>query len=175
MENIYKIIIIGGPGTGKSTLANNLGRKLELPVCHIDGIHHLENWKIRDKKQRDEIILKKIQEPKWIIDGTYTSTLEKRIEKSDLIIFLDYPTIIKLKNILQRYLKNKGKEKEEIPGCKEKMELAFIKQTMNWNKNKRETICELLEKSKDKRVLIFKNRKRLNRWYEDKFKEKIKL
>ena len=60
MENIYKIIIIGGPGTGKSTLANNLGRKLELPVYHLDAIHHLSNWEIRDKKERDEIILQKI-------------------------------------------------------------------------------------------------------------------
>lgn len=175
MENICKIIIIGGPGTGKSTLANNLARKLELPVYHLDAIHHLSNWKIRDKKERDEIILQKIEEPKWVIDGTYTSTLEKRIEKADLIIYLDFPTIVKLKNIFHRYLKNKGKQREEIPGCKEKMDIAFIKQTINWNKKKKSKIYELLEKNKDKKVLIFKKRRKLNKWYEDKFNEKIEL
>lgn len=175
MENICKIIIIGGPGTGKSTLANNLARNLELPVYHLDAIHHLPNWEIRDKKERDEIILQKIEEPKWVIDGTYTSTLEKRMQKSDLIIFFDYPTIVKLKNILHRYLKNKEKQREEIPGCKEKMDMAFIKQTINWNKKKKSKIYELLEKNKDKKVLVFKSRRKLNKWYKDMFNEKIKL
>lgn len=175
MENICKIIIIGGPGTGKSTLANNLARKLELPVYHLDAIHHLPNWEIRDKKERDQIILKTIEEPKWVIDGTYTSTLEKRIQKADLIIFLDFPTIVKLKNIFHRYLKNKGKEREEITGCIEKMDIAFIKQTMNWNKKKKSKIYEILEKNKEKKVLIFKSRRKLNKWYENKFNEKIQL
>ena len=39
MENIVfnkikKILIIGGTGMGKSTLADNIGKQLDLPVCH---------------------------------------------------------------------------------------------------------------------------------------------
>ena len=64
MENISKIAIIGGPGTGKSTLANNLGKELNLPIYHLDSIHHLANWVPRDKEERDKIILEKTQEPK---------------------------------------------------------------------------------------------------------------
>ena len=172
---LISLVLFGKTGSGKSTLANNLARKLELPVYHLDAIHHLSNWKIRDKKERDEIILQKIEEPKWVIDGTYTSTLEKRIEKADLIIYLDFPTIVKLKNIFHRYLKNKGKQREETPGCKENMDIAFIKQPINWNKKKKSKIYELLEKNKDKKVLIFKKRRKLNKWYEDKFNEKIEL
>ena len=39
---VNKVCIIGGSGTGKTTLANNLCKVLNLPVCHIDGIHHLK-------------------------------------------------------------------------------------------------------------------------------------
>ena len=74
---------MGGSGTGKTTLANNLGRDLNLPVHHIDGIHHLENWQLRDKTERDKIIMEKVNEEKWIIDGTYRSTLKKRVENSN--------------------------------------------------------------------------------------------
>ena len=42
--NVNKISIIGGPGTVKSTLANNLGKELNLPVYHLDGIHYLDNF-----------------------------------------------------------------------------------------------------------------------------------
>lgn len=99
IENIKKISIIGGPGTGKSTLANNLGKELNLPVYHLDAIDYFKNWQKRDEKERDEIILEKTAEKKWVIDGTYRGTLEKRVEKSDMIIFLNYSSIAKLKGI----------------------------------------------------------------------------
>lgn len=115
LEDINKIAIIGGPGTGKSTLANNLGRKLNLPIYHLDSINYFENWVERDKKERDNIILEKVSEPKWIMDGTYRSTLEERVQESDLTIFLRYSTLAKMKGILSRYFKNKGIEKKDIP------------------------------------------------------------
>ena len=173
MEKVKRISIVGGPGTGKSTLAYNLGKKLDLPVYHLDAIDHFENWRKRDKEERDKIILEKIEEPKWIIDGTYTSTLEKRLKKSDLIIFLNYTPIARLKGVLSRYIRGRNREKPDIPGCKEKMELKFIKFTLNWEKNKGRTIKEELGKNKDKNILIFKKRKDLNKWYEDEFGSKI--
>jgi adenylate kinase family enzyme len=170
-----RISIIGGPGTGKTTLANNLAKELNYPVCHIDGIHHLENWKIRDKAERDRIIMEKISEKEWIIDGTYRDTLEKRIEASDMVIFLDYSSIAKLKGILSRYLKNRGKEKPEIPGCREEMNLGFIKCTLTWNRSRKKFIYRIINyyREIDKKILIFKNRKKLNKWYYGEFKKRI--
>ena len=175
MKEIQKIAIIGGPGTGKSTLAKNLGKEMKLPVYHIDGIHHLKNWEIRPTQERDAIVSEKVKEPKWVIDGTYKATLEERVINADLIIFLDYSTIAKLKGILSRYFKNKGQEKPEIPGCKEKMEWEFIQLTMKWNKTKRKIVKDILDRYKDKKILIFKNRRSLNKWYENKFKKGIEL
>lgn len=175
MKEIQKIAIIGGPGTGKSTLAKNLGKEMKLPVYHIDGIHHLKNWEIRPTQERDAIVSEKVKEPKWIIDGTYKATLEERVINADLVIFLDYSTIAKLKGIISRYFKNKGQEKPEIPGCKEKMDWEFIQLTMKWNKTKRKIVKDILDRYKDKKILIFKNRRSLNKWYENKFKKGIEL
>ena len=172
-ENISKIAVIGGSGTGKSTLAKNLGKNLNLPVYHIDAMHHLSNWVQRDKEERDKMVFEKANEPKWVIDGTYKGTLEERVKKADMVIFLDYSTIARLKGILGRYLKDRGKERPEIPGCKEKMDLDFIKMTINWKKTKGNTIYEILNRHKDKEILIFKNRRSLNKWYEKEFNKKI--
>ena len=98
-ENINKIAVIGGSGTGKSTLAKNMGKIFNLPVYHIDAMHHLENWVPRDKEERDKMILEKANKPKWVIDGTYKATLEERVKRADMIIFLDYCTIARLKGI----------------------------------------------------------------------------
>ncbi|MBR3672861.1 MAG: hypothetical protein IKN65_00995, partial [Clostridia bacterium] len=105
IKNLSRISIIGGSGTGKTTLSYNLGKELELPVYHLYGINYHKNWVQRDKKERDNIILEKISQDKWIIDGTYRSTLAKRFERSDLIIYLDYSSFAQVKGVLKRYFK----------------------------------------------------------------------
>lgn len=175
LENVKKIAVVGGSGTGKTTLTNNLGRKLNVPIYHIDGIHHLENWKTRDTKEIDRIILKRANEEKWVIDGTYKSTLQERINKADLVIFLDYSTISRLNGILTRYFKDKGKERPEIPGCKEKMDWNFIKMFLTWRWTKGKEVKKIIMENKDKKILVFKNRRSLNKWYFDEFKEKMEL
>ena len=168
-----RICIIGGSGTGKTTLSNNLGKELNLPVYHIDGIHHLKDWEIRDKNERDQIILEKVSQSKWIIDGTYRSTLQQRLEKADCVIYLDYSTFAQVIGILKRFIKNHGKEKEEIPGCKERMNWKFFWFVVNWRKTRRSEILEKINIIDNNKIYIFKNRKQLNKWYKNTFGKKI--
>ena len=162
-----KIAIIGAPGTGKTTLAKKLSKIYNITPTHIDGIHHLDNWEKRDKFERDKIILNIVNRNEWIIDGTYKSTLKERMEAADLIIWLDFSTINQLKGILSRYFKNRGKEKEEIPGCKEKIDIKFLLYVLGYNKNKRKIIVENLNNINKDKVLIFKNRKEVNSWVDN--------
>ncbi len=159
-----KIAIIGAPGTGKTTLANKLSEIFHIKATHIDGLHYSENWQIRDKSERDKSILDVVEKDEWIIDGTYKSTLKTRLECADLIIWLDFSTIAQLKGIIGRYFKNKGIEKTEIPGCKEKIDKEFFFYVLKYNKTKRNIIVENLKGINKNKVLILKNRKAVNKW-----------
>ena len=170
-----RISIIGGSGTGKTTLSNNLGKQLNLPVYHLDGFNYFENWEERDKKERDLIIQSKIIEAKWIIDGTYRSTLEQRLRVSDLVIYLDYSSMPQIKGVITRWLKNFGKEKSEIPGCKERMNKEFFFFVLKWRKNKRKYILKCIENLNKEKILMFKNRYQLNKWYKKTFNKKIEI
>ena len=174
-----RISIVGGSGSGKSTLCNILSKVLELPAIHLDAINFNENWVEIDKTKRDKIISNISNEDKWIIDGNYNKTLKERFDKADLIIWLDYSTFMHLKGVLKRYFKARNSEKPEIPGCREKLDLKFIKYVVTYNKKKRPVIAQYLKDISKEKVLIFKKQKDLNIWlkkvmYNGKIADNIK-
>lgn len=158
------ISILGGSGSGKSILCNILSSILNIPAIHLYSFNYLPNWTKVDTEKRDSIILKKLHSPQWIIDGNYKNTLRTRLEKSDLIIWLDYSTIALLKGVLRRYIHLRHKERPEIPGCTEKLSLNFLKFVAGYKKNKRPIINENLQKIDNAKILIFKKQKDLNSW-----------
>ena len=160
-KNVSRISIIGGSGSGKSTLANILSKKLDIPAVHLDAINYKNNWVEIDKTERDKIIEEKANEDKWIIDGNYNKTW---LENADLIIWLDYSTFAQVKGVLKRYIQNHNKEKEELPGCKERFNLKFYKYVLTYNKKKRPDVVKMLEKIPKNKIITFKNQKDLNKW-----------
>ena len=44
MKKISKILILGGPGSGKTTLANKLKKLFELPIINLDNINYKKEW-----------------------------------------------------------------------------------------------------------------------------------
>lgn len=162
-----RISIVGGSGSGKSTLANVLSKELKLPAVHIDAINFNSNWVEIDKKERDKIISIKSSEDKWIIDGNYNKTLKERFDKADLIIWLDYSSFTQVKGVLKRYFKTHNKERPEIPGCKERLDLNFLKYVITYNKKKRPIIKDYIKNISKEKVLIFRNQKDLNKWLKE--------
>ncbi len=125
-KNIKKITIVGGSGTGKTTLAENISKETGIETYHLDGLNYYANWKPRDKDERDKMIRNIIKKDEWIIDGTYTSTIDERFAASDIIIYLDYTTMAQVRGVLKRIIKHGGKEKKEIPRMQGRISLGFF-------------------------------------------------
>ena len=164
MNNIKRICVVGAPGTGKTTLSRKLAEIYNLPVCHLDSFHQLPNWELRDEKERDNMILEETKKDKWILDGTFTNTLLERVNRADLVIFLDYTSFAALKGVIKRIIKDHGKEKPDMPGCKEKFDMSFILYVATYNKQRRNIILDILHKGDKDKLLVFKDVKELNNW-----------
>lgn len=152
-----KIIIIGCPGSGKSTLTFKLENILNYPTLHLDKIYHIDN---QNHISREELI-SKVNEfanshESWIIDGNYISTVEQRIQLADTIILLDIDTQTCINNAIGR--SKKEKTADMAAGFdNSKLNSEFLEFITNFKQNSLPKIMDLFEKYKSsKNIIILK-------------------
>lgn len=154
-----RISIIGSGGSGKSTLSKQLEKRLGLPIYHLDSLFWKPGWVETEHDEwraiQESICLKS----KWIMDGNYGGTLDVRLKYSDTVIFLDINRFTCLFRAIQRSIKSYGKTRPDMAeGCKEQFDIGFAKWILDYPKNKKPQILELLHSlPSDKRVIILKS------------------
>ena len=153
--NMKKILVIGCPGSGKSTFSRALRDKTGISICHMDALYWNDDGTTADK----EIFLNRLSEvmrrEEWIIDGNYSSTLEWRMDACDTVFFLDYPVDVCLDGVEKR----RGKARSDMPWIETAEDFEFTEFIKNFEKNQRPFVLETLEKHADKTVVVFHNRK----------------
>jgi hypothetical protein len=78
-----RIMICGPSNSGKSTLAAAIGRKLDLPVVHLDRLHHLPNsdWVKRPHDDFVRLHDAAIAGEAWVMEGNYSSLFPQRFAR----------------------------------------------------------------------------------------------
>ena len=96
-------MVIGCPGSGKSTLSKKLAKKLDIPLLHLDYIYHIDNFKHITRDELKEMVTAfATSHERFIIDGNYNNTLEWRTQFCDTVVLLDIDTDICVENVLKR-------------------------------------------------------------------------
>jgi adenylate kinase family enzyme len=160
-----RVVIIGCGGAGKSTLAQELGKRTGLPVIHLDSIFWLPGWVEMNRDEFDRKIRAELEKEQWIIDGNYNRTMPERVARCDTIIYLDFPRIVCLYGIFKRLLTNIGKTRPDMgEGCPERIDWEFLKWVWNYNKDKRERNYRLLNEATHAETIVLKNRRAVKKF-----------
>ncbi len=131
-----RVLVIGSPGAGKTTLAVELSRITGLPLFHLDREFWQPGWKTTPSDQWHRRVHELIEPGEWIIDGTYDSTLNIRLPRADTVVFLDFPRYLCLWRIIKRVIVNFGRVRHDMgEGCPEKVDLGFIKWVWNYRRD----------------------------------------
>ena len=154
-----RILIIGCGGAGKSTLARQLGEKLNLPVVHLDRLYWKPGWVQESREEFDRKLAQELDKGRWILDGNFNRTMPQRMAKCDTVIYLDFPRVTCLLGVMKRILTTYGKVRPDMgDGCPERFDLEFLQWVWNYNKNNREQIYRLLDGANHAQKIILKNR-----------------
>ncbi|MEO6694392.1 MAG: AAA family ATPase [Ignavibacteria bacterium] len=158
-----RILVIGCPGSGKSTFSKNLGSILNIEVIHLDKYFHKPGWVESTKEEWNETVKKLIAKDKWIMDGNYTNTLGIRAQRADEILFFDYSSLFCIYRIFKRILKTKLNlqvRDDMAEGCSEKwFDWEFVKFTWNFYEKGRISNFKILDELNfnKKNLKVFKN------------------
>jgi adenylate kinase family enzyme len=102
---LRRVNVKGTSGSGKSTFAVELARRLGVPYVELDALHHGPNW----SEPTDEEFRARVREVMdaapdgWVIDGNYEAKLgDTVLGPADTIVWLDLPLGLKLRRLWRR-------------------------------------------------------------------------
>lgn len=159
-----KVIVIGCPGSGKTTFAEKLQKKTKLPLYYLDAIWHKPDKTHISRDEFDKRILEIFATPEWIIDGNYNRTIEMRLKECDTVFLFDLPTEVCLQGATERI----GKGRYDLPWLETELDPEFAGFIKDFKENSLPKIYNLFEKYKnEKQIVIFKSREEADEYLEN--------
>ncbi len=132
---MVKIHILGGPGSGKTTLAKSLSSRFHIPHYDLDKMN-LE----------PESAVALAEESAWITEGIYLVVTEPLLYSADYIVLLITPWPIAAWRIIRRHILNSLRGTQAYPGINGvKLLFKLLKYTHRYYSNQNHIDKPLVE------------------------------
>lgn len=151
---MQRILVIGCPGSGKSTFSRALRDITGLPLHYLDMLNHKPDKTTFSRQEFDEKLQQILEQKAWIIDGNYTRTMPKRLVYCDTVFWLDYSTEVCLQGVASRM----GLPREDMPWIETEQDEEFLDYVRIFNAENRPEMEQLLQQAKDKEIIVFHTR-----------------
>jgi adenylate kinase family enzyme len=101
-----RICVLGPSNSGKSTLADAVARKLDMPAIHLDQLFHVPNtdWQQRPGHEFVALHDAAIAGERWVMDGNYSVCMPQRLTRATGLIVLDVSTSLSMFRYFRRTL-----------------------------------------------------------------------
>ena len=150
-----KIIVIGCSGSGKTTFALKLHELSGIPLFHLDATWHRADRTHISRDEFDARLGEILALDRWIIDGNYSRTLERRLAACDTVVLFDLPKEVALSGAIARL----GVKRCDMPWVDTELDPWLRDEIESFGEKQLPVIYELIEKYKDgKTVYTFKMR-----------------
>lgn len=149
-----RIIVIGCPGSGKTTFAQKLRDKTGLPLFYLDAIWHKPDRTHISREEYDARLAEILALDSWIIDGNYSRTVECRVAACDTVFLFDLPVEVCLDGAVSRL----GQKRYDMPWIDTELDPRLKREIEEFPSKNLPAIYSMLDRHKDKIIVVFKSR-----------------
>jgi adenylate kinase family enzyme len=121
-----RVAVIGVTGTGKTTFAAALARKLGVPHIELDALHWEPNWVMAELDVFRERVERAVAADRWVVDGNYSKTRDLVWSRADTVVWLDYAFALTFARLLRRTLARVISGEELWNGNRERFADQFL-------------------------------------------------
>lgn len=144
-----RILVIGSPGAGKSTLARRLAERFGLPLIHLDREYFGPGWSMPSKEEWREKVAALAARPEWVMDGNYASTFDLRVPRATAIVWLDVPRWRCMAGVIWRVARNYGRVRPDLgPDCTERLDWSFMRWIWSYPRTMRPKTVRMLARTR---------------------------
>jgi len=162
---MQRVLVIGNCGSGKSTASLELARRLSLPLIHLDREFWRPGWVQPDDGAWQEQVRELVAGERWLIDGNYSNTLPLRLARADTVVWLDFPRLFCLLQVLRRVSRHHGRSREDCGrDCPERLDAAFLRWVWDYPVRSRGRTVDILAGSPQVEQYVFRTRRALYEW-----------
>lgn len=154
-----RILVLGSSGSGKTYLARQLGKILNIEPIHLDAHFIKPGWTATPQDEWRKTLSSLIQKEYWIMDGTYERTLDLRLPAADTVIVIESSRLICLWRVVKRKLTVDDAHRPDAPPG-QRLDWPFLRSIWLYPTVSRPAVYKAIQEyGQDKRLIILKGSK----------------
>ena len=114
-----RVAVLGTSGSGKTTFARTLARRIGSPHIELDAINWQAGWRDLNTHDLPEFarrVAAAVAQETWVSDGNYRRVRSLVLARATHIVWLDYPRWVVMTRVFRRSLVRAVSRQELWPG-----------------------------------------------------------
>ena len=120
-----RVNVVGTSGSGKTTVATELARRLGVPHVELDALSWEANWVSAPHDVLRERVAQAVAADTWVVDGNYSATRDLVWTRADTVVWLDLSLARIMWRVIARTLRRSLRGDELWSGNRESLRMAL--------------------------------------------------